>query len=241
MTRPAEAVPAPDAPHAAPSTRRIYDAIYGAILEHRLAPGTRLREEELAESFAVSRTVVRQALHRLAQDRVVELQHHRGATVPQPGPSEAAHVFDARRVVECEVARRLAGQLDAAALARLAAVVQAETEAYERGDRSAAIRHSGEFHRELARLAGNPLFVRMLDELLPTTSLLLALYQRPGRPACVAHRHQELIAVLRAGTGASAAAEMRRHLREIEQSVSGPQQTPPAPALRDLFAAYREA
>ena len=82
MTRAAEAVTAPDAPHAAPSTQRIYDAIYGAILEHRLAPGTRLREEELAESFAVSRTVVRQALHRLAQDRVVVLQHHRGAAVP---------------------------------------------------------------------------------------------------------------------------------------------------------------
>ncbi|MBQ1763290.1 MAG: GntR family transcriptional regulator, partial [Aquincola sp.] len=70
--------------------------------------------------------------------------------------------------------------------------------------------------------------------------LLLALYQRPGRPACVAHRHQELIAVLRAGSGASAAAEMRRHLREIEQSVTGPQQAPAAPPLRDLFAAYRE-
>ncbi len=231
---------APVPPASAPSTQRIYDAIYAAILEHRLAPGTRLREEELAESFAVSRTVVRQALHRLAQDRVVALQHHRGATVPQPGPAEAAQVFDARRVVECEVMRRLAGRLDEAALERLAAVVDAESQALARGDRSSAIRHSGEFHRELARLAGNPLFVRMLDELLPTTSLLLALHERAGQPACVAHRHQELIAVLRQGSGAAAAAEMRRHLREIEQSVVGPPVAADTPVLRDLFAAYRQ-
>jgi DNA-binding GntR family transcriptional regulator len=227
----------PPAP-APSSTQRIYDAVYAAILEHRLLPGARLREEELAESFAVSRTVVRQALHRLAQDRVVELQHHRGAAVPQPGLSEAAHVFDARRVVECEIARRLAGQLDAQSLAGLAAVVEAEALAAAQGDRSATIRHSGAFHRELARLAGNPLFVRMLDELLPTTSLLLALHQRPGQPACVAHRHQELIEVLRHGTPAAAAAEMRKHLRELERSVVGASEPKAAP-LRDLFAAYR--
>jgi DNA-binding GntR family transcriptional regulator len=232
----ARAVPA--AAVTATTTQRIYDAIYAAILEHRLAPGTRLREEELAESFGVSRTVVRQALQRLAQDRVVELQHNRGANVPQPGRDDAAHVFDARRVVECEIARRLAGKLSAEGLRRLNAVVEEEARADARGDRSAAIRHSGEFHRELARLVGNPVFVRVLDELLPTTSLLLALYQRAGQPVCVAHRHQELVASLQAGTAASAAAEMRRHLVEIEQSLATPPAVPVTP-LRDLFAAYR--
>jgi DNA-binding transcriptional regulator YhcF (GntR family) len=103
-----------DAAPPATATQRVYDGIWTAILEHRLAPGSRLREEELAESFAVSRTVVRQALNRLAQDQVIELRHNVGAQVPQPSRETAAHVFDARRVVECEVARRLAGQLDAA-------------------------------------------------------------------------------------------------------------------------------
>ncbi|MES1162513.1 MAG: GntR family transcriptional regulator, partial [Rhizobacter sp.] len=45
---------------------RVYDAIYAAEIDHRLVPGTRLREEELAQTFAVSRTLVRQALHKLA-------------------------------------------------------------------------------------------------------------------------------------------------------------------------------
>lgn len=219
------------------ATQRVVDAIYAAILELRLSPGTRLREEELATSFQVSRTVIRQALHRLAQDRVIELHHNRGAQVPLPGRDEAAHVFDARRVVECEVARRLAGQLDAQQLAGLRRIVQDEADADARGDRSAAIRLSGEFHRALAEMSGNPVFVRMLDELLPTTSILMALYQQPGRPVCVAHRHVELLEAL-AGPRAAAAAEMRRHLQELEAAVT----TPGAQAapVRDVFAGYRE-
>lgn len=224
-------------PPAATATQRVYDGIYNAILEHRLPPGAWLREEELAGGFEVSRTVVRQALHRLAQDQVLEQIHNRGTRVPEPGREMAAHVFDARRIVECEVARRLAGRLDAARLGELQAMVRAEAEAEARGDRPAAIRLSGEFHRVLAQLCGNPVFVRMIEELLPTTSLLMALYLPAGRPVCVAHRHVELIAALQ-GSGSGAAAEMRRHLAELEQSLSGPR-APPAP-LRDLFAGYRD-
>lgn len=227
---------APTAP-VVTATQRVVDAIYSAILELRLTPGTRLPEEELATSFQVSRTVIRQALHRLAQNRVIELHHNRGAQVPLPGRDEAAHVFDARRVVECEVARRLAGQLDAQQLDRLRLIVQDEAAADARGDRSSAIRLSGEFHRALAEMCGNPVFVRMLDELLPTTSILMALYQQPGRPVCVAHRHQELLAAL-AGPRATAAAEMRRHLQELEAAVTAPEPRPAA--LRDVFAGYRE-
>jgi DNA-binding GntR family transcriptional regulator len=234
---PAPATPATTATTATTATQRVYDGIYTAIVEHRLPPGTWLREEELAAGFEVSRTVVRQALHRLAQDQVLEQIHNRGTRVPQPGRELAAHVFDARRIVECEIARRLAGRLDADQFERLAAMVQAEAEADARGDRPAAIRLSGEFHRVLAQLSGNPVFVRMIEELLPTTSLLMALYHPAGKPVCVAHRHVELIAALR-GAGATAAAEMRRHLAELEQSLSGP--LPPAEPLRDVFSGYRE-
>ena len=95
-------------------------------LEHRLAPGTRLREEELAQGFGVSRTVVRQALQRLAADHVIELQHNRGAQVPHPDPGQVQRVFEARRVVECDIVRRLAGRLEPGQLEALEALVAAE-------------------------------------------------------------------------------------------------------------------
>ena len=220
---------------------RVYDAIYAAVIDHRLAPGARLREEELAQAFAVSRTLVRQALHRLAQDGVIALRPNKGAVVPEPTRRDGEHVFDARRVVEGEVARRLAGKLQPEQLATLRQLVEAEDRATRSQDKHEAIRLSGEFHLQLARLCGNPIFVRMLEELLPTTSLLMALYKAPGQPMCVAHSHQRLLSVLTdSRSAAGAATEMRRHLNEIERSLHAPASRKTA-ALRDVFKAYKVA
>jgi len=227
-----------DATAAATGADRVYEAIYAAIVDHRLAPGSRLREEELAQAFAVSRTLVRQALHKLAQDGVIVLRPNRGAQVPEPTRRDGEHVFDARRVVECEVARRLAGKLSTEQLAELRRVVDAEARATAAQDKQEAIRLSGEFHLQLARMSGNPIFVRLLEELLPTTSLLMALYKSPGEPMCVAHSHRQLLAVLGEGASGGAATEMRRHLNEIEKSLSRPV-AKAEPALRDVFKGYR--
>jgi DNA-binding GntR family transcriptional regulator len=231
----------PAEPDAAPVTAadRVYDAVYAAVVDHRLMPGSRLREEELAQAFSVSRTLVRQALHKLAQDGVIVLRPNRGAMVPEPTRRDGEHVFDARRVVECEVARRLAGTLSAEQVAALRRTVDAEARATRSQNKQEAIRLSGEFHRQLAYMSGNPIFVRLLEELLPTTSLLMALYKAPGEPMCVAHSHRRLLQVIGKGpTGTAAATEMRRHLNEIERSLSVPA-VKPETALRDVFKAYR--
>jgi DNA-binding GntR family transcriptional regulator len=239
---PSRRIAAAAEPPAAPpaGADRVYDAIYAAVIDHRLAPGSRLREEELGEAFAVSRTLVRQALHRLAQDGVIVLRPNKGAMVPEPTRRDGEHVFDARRVVECEVARRLAGQLTGEQFAALAGVVEAEARATRAQDKQEAIRLSGEFHLKLAQMSGNPIFVRLLEELLPTTSLLMALYKAPGEPMCVAHSHERLLGVLKQHSGTGAATEMRRHLNEIERSLSRPARRA-GPVLRDVFRAYREA
>jgi DNA-binding GntR family transcriptional regulator len=222
------------------ATDRVYDAIYAAVIDHRLPPGARLREEELAQTFAVSRTLVRQALHRLAQDGVVVLRPNRGAQVAEPTREQGAHVFDARRVVECDVVRRLAGRLDREQQRTLREIVAAESRAIAAGDHREAIRLSGAFHVALARMSGNPVFVRMLEELLPTTSLLMALYKAPGEPMCVAHSHRAVLAALETKSAPAAATEMRRHLNEIERALDAPLPRA-APVLRDVFAGYRDA
>jgi DNA-binding GntR family transcriptional regulator len=164
---------------------RVYDAIYAAVIDH-LPPGARLREEELAQTFAVSRTLVRQALHRLAQDGVVLLRPNRGAQVPSRH-APRARMCSMRAAWSsarwCAAGRRAGqGAGDGPEASRRC------RGARHRGGRPPrAIRLSGAFHVELARLSGNPLFVRMLEELLPTTSLLMALYKPPGEPMCVAH------------------------------------------------------
>ncbi len=221
------------------ATERVYAGIYAAVVERRLAPGEWLRETELAATFGVSRTVVRQALQRLAQHQVIELIHNRGARLPLPELADAVHVFEARRVAECEIARRLGGRLTPTQLARLRALADAEVQAGADGDHAAAVRLSAQFHQALAEMHGNPVLVRLLETLLPTTSMLMARFVAAGRPVCVAHRHADLIDAIERGAG-PAAAEMKQHLAELERSLTT-RTTPARRALRDVFAAHREA
>src|SRR3989344_5104122 len=87
------------------STSAIVDALTRAIVEHRLQPGTKLAEQKLADHFGVSRTLVRQALFQLAQNRLVTLEPARGAFVSTPSVEEARQVFAVRRMLETEMTR----------------------------------------------------------------------------------------------------------------------------------------
>src|SRR3978361_1406783 len=72
-----------------PTDQEIYDRIYGAILERRLQPGVHLRENDLANMFGVGRTKVRQALVKLVEVGVVQVERNRGASVAAPSKLEA--------------------------------------------------------------------------------------------------------------------------------------------------------
>jgi DNA-binding GntR family transcriptional regulator len=70
-------------------SQAIADTLTRAIMDRRLAPGSKLGERDLAEIFGVSRIVIRQALIRLADDDLVQIERNRGAFVAKPGMQEA--------------------------------------------------------------------------------------------------------------------------------------------------------
>jgi DNA-binding GntR family transcriptional regulator len=79
-----------------------------AILEGRLAPGERLKEEQLAEQFGISRTPVREALLVLQTEGLVEAQPNRGSMVRAYTPAEISDVYETRAVLEGHSAARAA-------------------------------------------------------------------------------------------------------------------------------------
>ena len=74
----------------------IIAALTEAVHEHRLQPGTKLREDEVCALFGVSRTIVRQALRSMAQEGLLTIRKNKGAMVSQPSLKEAHEVFQAR-------------------------------------------------------------------------------------------------------------------------------------------------
>jgi DNA-binding GntR family transcriptional regulator len=207
---PAAAVRPPDA---------VYDRIRAAILEHRLPPGTQLVEERLAEIFTLSRARVREALARLAHERMVALVPQRGAHVARPDAEETTQVFAARRLIEPELVRRLVRHPSPDAVAQLQAHHAQELAARRRDDRNAIVRLSGEFHTLLADLAGNAPLARAMRELSSLTCLAIYLYDAPTSTSCRADDHGDLLQAIARGDAAAAERLMVHHLEHIEASL----------------------
>lgn len=217
-----------------PAEQRVYDAIRDAIFEHRLAPGTKLREVSLAELFGVSRAVVRNVLARLGHAHLVELRPNRGAVVATPSIEESRQVFEARRAIEDAIVAKVARGARPKDVAMLRKWVASEEAAYARGDERGGVRLSVDFHRRLAALAGNAVLARYLDELVSRTPLI-ALAHRGHAPApCGCEDHHALVDAIAARDESRAVALMRAHIGHLEAALD---LRPPAPpqSLAEVF------
>lgn len=195
---------------------RLYQALKQAILEQRLTPGTRLREQQLAELFGVKRGRVRKVLTRLVQEQLVQHRPHAGAQVACPDLAETRDLFATRRILEGAVVERLAGRLSAADLQALRSHLERERQAYAQHRHREGLRQSVGFHVELARLSGNRVLQAFVEQILARTPLVLL---APGITArgCVNHDHGDIVDALEAGDGARARRCMEQHLNDLEQ------------------------
>ncbi|MEF7617282.1 GntR family transcriptional regulator [Aquincola sp. MAHUQ-54] len=197
----------------------VYEKIYVAILEHRLHPGTKLVEERLADIFGVSRARVREVLARMAHEQIVELYPQRGAYVAKPSAEQALDVFEARRLIEPALLRRLIDTLTPDKVARLRSHQQLEVDARRREDKRAIVRLSGEFHTLLAELAGNSALSRSMRELSSLTCLIIFLYDSPTATSCRADEHSQIVEAIAKRDLARAEKLMLQHLDHIESSL----------------------
>ncbi len=213
----------------------IYEKIYTAIVEHRLHPGTKLVEERLAEIFGVEPCANPRSAgaHGARADR--RLIPQRGAYVAKPSIEQAMHVFEARRLIEPAVLRRLIESLTPERVARLRQHQALEQDARRRDDKRAIVRLSGEFHALLAEQAGNTALARHMRELATLTCLIIVLYDAPTASSCLADEHSEIIEAIAHRDVARAEALMLEHLNHIESSLK----LEPATEEVDLEAIFK--
>jgi DNA-binding GntR family transcriptional regulator len=198
----------------------IYDAVFEAVLDQRLAPGVRLTEQSLTELFGVSRTIVRMALLRLAHDHIVQLKPNHGASIARPTPEETRAVFEARRTLEgailpAAIARAQPRQLD-----NLRALVTQESGAFAAGEVRSWIRLSGEFHRRVVALAANPVLLHIANDLVTQSLLMTALYMARGQQVCSADEHLALVDAIAARDERRAQRLMHAHLTACEARLA---------------------
>ncbi len=202
------------------ATHNIVEALTRAIIEHRLLPGTKLAEQKLADHFGVSRTLVRQALFQLSQNRLIRLEPARGAFVAAPSVEEARQVFAVRRMLEAEMTRAFARDVDARKIQALREHVAHEKAAVARDDVPGRTELLGDFHVRMAELMGNEVLAQLLGDLISRCALITLMYQSQRAAEHSSEEHEGIISALEAGDEARAVALMHEHLAHVEASLT---------------------
>jgi len=206
-----------------------------AILEHRLPPGTKLGEDELAEAYGISRTIVRAALLALSHRRLVELRRNRGAFVAQPSVREAHEVFEARALLEPRTARSAALRMTEGDLHLLQENIRDEHAALDAGENGRALFLSGRFHTEIARIADQTTIETFISELISRSSLVIALYWRRRAALCETQAHHALLDAFAQKDGAAAEQLMKSHLLDLVASLDLRNVAEPPTSLREAL------
>ena len=208
------------------TTHFIVESLTRAIVEHRLQPGTKLAEQKLADHFGVSRTLVRQALFQLAQNRLIRMEPARGAFVAAPTVEEARQVFAVRRMLEAEMTRAFVREVTPARIRALREHIAQEKAAVEDNDAASRIELLGDFHVRMAELMGNEVLAQMLRDLVSRSSLITLMYQRAGAARHSQEEHVEIVKAMAAKDEARAVQLMHEHLLHVEESLAFDRKVP---------------
>jgi DNA-binding GntR family transcriptional regulator len=188
----------------------LYDELREAILTGRFEPGQVLSENALATEFGKSRTPVREALHRLEIEALVE-RVPRGVRVRTSSPEEILDIYDVRITLEGAAAKAAAERATELDRARLRAAQQAMVDA---GDEAAARAAANRrFHEAVWSASHNPTLVDLLQRLnvhlvrYPSTTLTYG-----DRWAAVLREHAELLGAIEARDGESSRRIAEHHM-----------------------------
>jgi DNA-binding GntR family transcriptional regulator len=200
----------------------IADALRDDIQAGRLAAGTALNQNELADRFGVSRIPVREALRQLETDGTIRYVPSRGAVVSAYTPDEIEERFEIRAELEPLALRLAIPHLTPETLRA------AERELTAMRDEDDVVRwgkHHAAFHRLLYEAAHRPRLLAIVESLYLSVTSLIAPESR--RTVMRAHdaEHRAILDACARGDAEAAAHAMREHLRATRERALAPQTT----------------
>ena len=223
-------------------TSRLYEQIVQqveeSILSGQLKPGDQLpAERDLAQSFGVSRTAVREAVKTLREKGLVEAFSGRGTFVTN-GTSQAirqsldlmirinqqegsAHLAELRLVLEPEIAGLAASRIEDQLLGTMRETVAVMERNLQ--DREAYIEADLDFHLALAEAAGNPLILSLLDSIVGLLREQRSrIFDVEGGPERGQYHHKRILAAVERSDPEAARGAMREHLQQVLSDSSSP-------------------
>jgi DNA-binding GntR family transcriptional regulator len=195
-----------------------YLAIRQLIVSLELPPGSPVREPELVARLGIGRTPVREALRRLAQERLVEVFPRRGMVVTTVDVRDLARLCEVRAVLEPEAARlaaERATQADLDELQELVAVLQLD----RRRDDRALIELDRRIHHGLYHASHNPFLAETLEAYYAHALRIWMLALARTDLGSAVYEHAQLLEAVIRGNGDRAAELMRAHVEAFEEAM----------------------
>lgn len=191
-----------------------------AVIDHRLPPGTKLKEVQLAEVFGVKRGTIRKVLSRLAHSRLVDQMPNRGARVAKPSVKEGRDLFAARRAIERANLETLCRQISRGDIKQLRKMLDQEQKAYLKSDSRQALSLSIDFHRQLAKMANNSVMEEYLSDIIRRTPLVILTHLGSDlENRCRNQEHETIVDAIENGDAKRAVKIMDQHLLHIENQI----------------------
>lgn len=214
----------------------VYTRLKRAVLTCELAPGTFVREQELAAQFGVSKSPVRDALHRLETEGFVEVLPRKGYRVAAISLEDALELYEMRFILESasvERAARTASQADLLSL-----------DSFRPGPPTRVARewidHNRRFHLAIATICGNNRLMFATREIVLAfdrlTSASLSELQGPPSQGGAAfekmdQEHSEIIDAMQSRNAGRAVALMQAHIEASRSRFIANYNSPRKPAI----------
>jgi DNA-binding GntR family transcriptional regulator len=196
-----------------PAVDDLYSRVLDAILEQRIHEASRFTEESLAQMFGARRGDMRDVLTRLSHQQIIVLRVNHRPRVAALCVDQVRQTLHARRLTEIMLVKMACQRPCTQALKRLSALVDSERQCTGRGR---AIRLPGEFHLQLAEMAGNAPLAHFLGSLVPLISLAIAQFDVCVEDFCAWQVHEKIVDALMRMDAATAVTLLNRHLDHLE-------------------------
>lgn len=196
----------------------VLDSLRERIASQEIPPGAKLRENELAEEFGITRTRVREVLTALEGRGLIERIPHRGAVVSRLDLAQVSYVYDLREVLEGLCVRLATLNVPRESWNDLAELFGEPMERYVReGDFDAFLAGYERFRARTIEAAGNPLLAQMLDSIYEKTQVLIRrIIILPGRAEQGLKEHRAVIGAMCRGDAEEAEARRRENMRSAK-------------------------
>lgn len=171
------------------------ELIRQAILEGRLAPRERLKEEELARELGISRTPIREALLVLQSEGLVEASPNRGSTVKAYAPADVLEMYELRALLEGHGARRAATRHTPEQLVQLRESCARFESLVEAHDVTGLVAENLSFHQLVFDASGSDLLAGMARQTIALPLVYKSyIWYSPEQTRASLHYHRQLVA-----------------------------------------------